>query len=560
MLIRNQSGISTARIHLPADDGQSPEGSEPRQGRGGHAGGKVSSGPQRRLRLLVPSVAVLVAALVAGCGGGKATSTAASSGPKAHGGTLNVGQSQEVIDLDPDTLFAPEDINVSSQINEPLFRENFEGKLVPWLVEKYETANEQRVWTLHLRQGVKFSNGKPLTSADVVFTLEDVRKNPNWASFTEGITSVKASSPSTVVITNAKPNPELPATLALYPFYVTPDNLGGESAKEFAQHPIGTGPFMLSSWKRGESLTLNRNPYYWIKDRPYLNQIVFRTITDPSSRVSELRAGQMDVIFEPPWSEVGSIEHSSETKFGNYPRAITEMLWLNAKDHLFSYKGVREAVNLALDREGMNKTVLLGHGEPGVVMVPKAVPFHNASIPVPQQDMAKAKELLAQALKGGAPSPSFTILVPNEDAFWPTAAQIAQQELDEAGFKVTLQPRETSSWVESLNSGKFEASFGYAFAQMPSPSELFAFYNGMHAFNTFASTAETKVVFAEALSAVNEEKRAQLYHKLQEIIVKEGYAVTVLYKPSSWAFRSSVSGFYVGISNIPYFGETSMSG
>jgi peptide/nickel transport system substrate-binding protein len=219
---------------------------------------------------------------------------------------------------------------------------------------------------------------------------------------------------------------------------------------------------------------------------------------------------------------------------------------------------VRQAVNVALDREGMNQAVLLGRGEPAIATIPAALPFHDAGLQVPEQNIEMASELLKEAEAEGVSNPSFTMIVPNEDDFWLPASQIVQQNLSEAGFEVKLQKEDTSTWLELAETGKYEASFGAGFAEMPSPAELFAFYNGYNGFFTNAPTEETSKVFSEALAAVNTKKREALYDQLQEIIADEGYVVNVLYKPYSWAFRSNVSGFYVGISSIPYFAETSL--
>ncbi|HEY0277141.1 MAG TPA: ABC transporter substrate-binding protein [Solirubrobacterales bacterium] len=529
----------------------------------------MNSGARSKLRILVPVLVALGAALLAGCGGGGNSGgetggtegAEATSAPAHRGGTLNIAQGEEAIDLDPVTLFAPGDTYLSNQINEPLFKESTQRKVVPWLVEKYETSGGQRVWTLHLRKGVKFSNGKPLTSADVVFTLERVRGNESWTPYTENIAKVQATSPSTVVITNKEPAAELKAILALWPFEITPDNLAGESEKEFAEHPIGTGPFMLTSWKKGESMTMDANPHYWQSGKPYVEKLVWHTVTDANSRVSQLQGGDLDVVSGIPWAQVEGIENSPETDFlTGIPLGYVDNIWLNAQKPLFKDPRVREAINLALDREGMNQAVLLGKGEPAYSLVPPGQPFQDKSLKAPEQDIEKAKELLAEAVKEGAPQPSFTILVQTEDDFWPTASQIVQQNLEEAGFKVQLKKLDTSSAIELLEAGEYEAAFGFTFSEMPSPAEAFGFYNGFNGSFTNADTTKTTKIMAEALSTVNEQQRAQHYYELQRIIAEENYDISVVYKPYSWAFRDDVSGLFVGVTGIPYFAETSIGG
>lgn len=509
---------------------------------------------------IAAALAALAVVAVAGCGGGASAGGGDSGGPKQHGGTLNIGLAEEAITLDPLAAYSASDINLVSQINEPLWREDLHGKVVPWLVEKAEPSDGQRVWTLHLKPGVKFSDGRPMTSADVLFSLERARENEEWKSLTEGIAKVEAPSPATVVIDNSAPAPELPAILSTWIFGIVPKNLGGESEKEFSQHPVGTGPFTLASWKHGEAITLVRNRGYWQQGQPYLDKVVWHAVTNPESRLAQLRSGQLDAIYSPSSSQFEAIESAPETEVGDYPEGYIEMLQLNSKNPLFSDSKVREAITLALDREGMIQAVLLGHGTPAGALLPPAQPFHDPDLKAPEQDVGKAKSLLAEAVKEGAPEPSFTILVPTEDDFWATASQIAQQNLTEVGFKVKLQKMETSSWFEVLASGKFDATFAFGYSQSPSPSEMLGFYNGFNGFNTFVDTTETTKLLAKALRTVDLQERTRIYSQIQEIIAEEGYLVTVVNKPYSWAHRTDIDGFYVGVVGIPWLDETSLSG
>src|SRR5262249_51943483 len=158
---------------------------------------------------------------------------------------------------------------------------NAKNEVVPWLAAGFQKSAGQTVWDFQLRKGVSFSNGRPMTSADVLFTLEKARKSPNWESELAAIKAVIAPSPEKIVIETSQPFPELPAILSQWSFGIVPKNYGGVSEKEFAQDPVGTGPFVLGPWKRGEALTLEKNPHYWQHGKPYLDKIVFKSAPDP---------------------------------------------------------------------------------------------------------------------------------------------------------------------------------------------------------------------------------------------------------------------------------------
>jgi peptide/nickel transport system substrate-binding protein len=519
-----------------------------------------------RFRLAVLAALLVGALALAGCGGGSetggtatgstATGSESGSGGEASatpkpGGTLTLALNEEVTTLAPQRSILPAETIETSQINEPLWQENLEGELVPWLIEKVETSKDDRVYTLHLKTNVKFSNGQPMTSADVLYTLEQARKSEYWESLLVGITKVEATSPSTIVITNAEPAAELPAILSQWSFGIEPKNLAGESEKEFEQKPIGTGPFKVASFERGVALTLEKNPYYWQPNLPYLDKVVIKIAPDANARVAQLNSGELDVIDQPPWSQVEAIENSPETEFGDYPLGFNKLLFLNVRKPIFKNMKVREAVNLALDREGMINVAMSGHGEPSAAFVPPPIAFHDPSISAPEQNAEKAQELLAEAVKEGV-NPSFTLATPLEDSFFVSATQVIQQNLEEVGFNVKIQKLDGSSLFEALETGKYEAAPGYIYTPVATPTEIFGFYNSFEAQFTGGPIDETTKLFNEALSEPNKAKREQLYFKLQEIVEKEQAVIPIAYEPFSWALRKNVVGFYVGNVGIPW--------
>jgi peptide/nickel transport system substrate-binding protein len=528
---------------------------------------EMSAGARLRKHTgLVALVALMVvsAVYVAGCGGSDSSSSSSSSssnsaGEAETGGTMRLSQGEEVASIEPLKSITPADINVVNSINEPLFKVNSEEKLVPWLVDSYQKSADQRVWTLHLKPGIEFSTGKPLTASDVVFTLEQARKSEFWEALLEGIQSVKASSPSTVVITNAKPAPELSVILSQWSFGVVPDNYGGVSEKQFAQHPVGTGPFMLTAWKPGETITLEKNPHYWRQGLPHLEKLVLQSVPDANSRVSQLRGGQLEAIMSPPWSQVDALESQPGIEVGHYPLGFVEYLTLNSRFPLFKNPRVREAVSLAIDREGIINAALNGEGKPAGAWVPPPIPDSNQNIKPDVQDVEKAKALLAEAVKEGA-DPSFTLIYTNVESFWITAIQIVQQDLEEVGFKVQLQSLDSASWNEASISGEYDASAINFYGTVPSPAEMFGFYNSSEGDYSGADTSVTTKLASEAASEVDPKKRQEIWYEAQEILAKEKFFVPICYAPYLWAYQDKINGIPVGYTGIAQYAEAGFTG
>jgi peptide/nickel transport system substrate-binding protein len=504
-------------------------------------------------------VAVVVAVILSGCGGSDSSgsSTAGSSGPIKKGGTLHFAQVGETSILNP---FGPtgsevQTITVDSQITEPLFKLNNQNeKLEPWLVSKYEKSADDREWTFHLRPGVEFSNGKPMTAEDVVFTIEQGKKSVAFAATTEPITKAIATSPSTVVLKCEKPLPAMPALLSLYALGIVPKNYEGKAEEEFFKDPVGTGPFMLGSWKHGQSLTLVPNPQYWGKP-PYLESVVFDTVPNTNSRTAQLKGGELDVIAEPPWSQLPAIENTPGLGVYSYEDGLVDFIILNSKKGVFKDPKGREAVSLALNRDDIVQGALSGFGQTAYSLMPLALPYADKSLKPPARDVAKAKELLDEAVKATGESPSFTLVALSGDSYATAASQIIQQDLEEAGFKVTIQPQEEATLSELLVSGETDATLLYTVATVPDPIEIFSGYASTEGFFAGADTAEVEKLNKEAATETDPEKRRELYYEIQELVAKENSVVVSDNKPWAFALSDEVGGFAVGLTGIPWLAE-----
>jgi len=376
----------------------------------------------RAWKAMAASVMALavIAVLVAGCGGSSTSSGAGgstsggstgseSSAEPQQGGTLKVSLGEEIIGLNPNTSISIEDVNVISQIFETLFREDHKANVVPWLLESYKPSKNYSVWTMQLKKGIEFSNGKPMTSADVAFSLEQSMQSETHAGIVEGWDKVEAPSPSTVVLTTKKPTPEMPQILSQWIFSVVPKNWDGEAEKQFFEHPVGSGPFELVKWKKGESVTLKKNSHYWVPDRPYLDEVVYQTVQNPESRSAQVRGGQLDMAYAPPFPEIESLEQSPDLAVETPFVGNSWFVILNTQGALFKNVKAREAFNLALDRESMIELALHGKGEPQNSYLLPWIPGYDKSLEAPEYNPEKAKEVLAEAEKEGV-KPTFSLV------------------------------------------------------------------------------------------------------------------------------------------------------
>lgn len=496
------------------------------------------------LRTLGIAFVVAVAAFVAGCGGGSGSSAGdgeANAAAAQPGGTLRFGLESEPTTLNPFNAIELTTTYVIPQINETLFNIDSKGKPQPNLATEYTTSADGLTWTFQIRKGVKFSDGTPMTADDVAFSIEKARVGPYFASLYEPIERARATSPSTVVVETSKPMPAMLADLALYVAGIVPENFGGVSEKEFAEHPVGTGPFEFKSWKHGQAITLVKNASYWQPDLPLLDEIVYTFTTDENARLAQLRGGDIDMTRATPLTVKSGLAQAPDVRVEEIPGVWTYFMLLNQNDQLFEDPRVRRAVNLAVNREGMIQAGADGKATLGAAFLPPSVEYSAEDLQPPPQDIAKAKSLLAEAVDEGA-STDFTIKFFSFDSFARLASQIAQQDLEEVGFDVKLQAVDEAAINAQLEAGEYEAVLASFLPYVTDPSELTSFYLAFYAQNSGADVEGQTKLSDEANVEQDPSKREQLYHQLQEEIAAEESLQILYYLPMVTVVRDEVTG------------------
>ncbi len=505
-------------------------------------------------------IALFATCLLAGCGSnGDSTSDAQGGGKPTAGGVMSVAMAAEVQTLNPFEALDGPSINVLTQINESLFRTEQDGSVQPWLVQSFKTSSDHLTWTFDLQSGVRFSDGTPMTAEDVVFSLEAAAKSPLDIELLEPITKIRAASPSQVVVETSKPMADLTGLLTLYSTAIVPKNYGGATAKQFAQHPVGTGPYELAEWKQGQSLTLKANPGYWKKGFPLLEKIVVVAAPDDSNRISQLRAGGLNVIESPAWVQIQSLEQDSGVNVSEYALARVESLVFNVNSAVFSDRRVREAANLAIDRNAIVKTALVGHGQVAGSFFSAALPFTDKDIEAPEPDLAKARQLLEEASADGV-KPTFNLNYVTGESYAGTAAQTIQQNLEEVGFTVSLQPLDLSALLGPMTEGKFDAAILGYYASSGVATQAAALYSGTGALFAGADTTKIGELGEEAAAELDPAKRQALYDEFQEEINRELNLIPLSYVPFVWAMQSDVAGFQVNRTGLPRFAEVGFTG
>jgi peptide/nickel transport system substrate-binding protein len=516
--------------------------------RGGLSDARARASTVRKALIAVSAVLVLAACGSGGSSGGGNNGGGGQSGP-VRGGNLVFAAVQDAQSMNATTVFDNNSIWIFEQIYQTLYTVTNNGKSVkPQLATSYTVSKDKKTYTFKLRHGVKFSNGKPLTSADVKFSIDQNRKaTQGWAYIDSAIKSVDAPSPDTVVIHLKFTWAPMLADLSFFANGVVPNNYGGETETQFYNHPIGTGPFKWDFWHKGSALKLVRNPLYWEKGKPYLNSVTWTDVANDNTRELQLKGGQAQIDQFPAWSTVSSLKTTNGVIMNLFNSTQTNYLAFNETHKPFQDVHVRRAISFAIDRNALVKAVLFGNGKPANSLFPPQVPFYDPNTPGLQFNLAQAKAEMAKSTVPHGFTTTTTIPAGNSD--YKTIATILQSELKPLGIKmkiVQLDPNVANNDFQQL---KYDTSLTLWTMDIPDPDELATFAvdpkSGAKSFFTAYNNPTVVKDTHSAETTTDVAKRQQLYNAIQAGAAKDAFMAYLYYSPYPYATTSNVHDFFV---------------
>lgn len=426
--------------------------------------------------MLVGSAAIGGSSVLAACGkrDEAGTATGASTIATRRGGTIVWGKPAEATLLDPTTGGVGSSMELFQIVYDPLIAVDGELRLIPGLAERWEQPSDTEV-VFTLRDGVRFSNGRALTTDDVVATFEryfDPRTASSLASFIQPGTRVARVDARTVRFTLPAPSSTFLSALASAFAVILPMAEVRAGRIDLSKQMLGTGPFMVERHKAGSSWMLVRNPHAW--QPPIADRLSIKIMPDDNARIAALRDGSIDLTyFDVPDAE-RLLADVPNTEVKVQDRTDFYALVLNAtgKGSPFTDQRVRQAISYAIDREQIREIALAGTGQPtGAV---SAAFGAIAPRPTLAHDPEKARALLREAGRSGL---SFEIVYPGE-AFG-RIAQVLQQNLEAVGVKVTLGSLEEGVWVDRVYTQrppKFDATVSW-YAAYVGPAQALNLWN-----------------------------------------------------------------------------------
>jgi peptide/nickel transport system substrate-binding protein len=400
--------------------------------------------------------ALVVAAAVAGCGGSKSqttskmlTNTTPAALASVSGGTITIGRSSDISSLDPQELNIGEDYQTQEALYGSLVRPSVDGKSIEGDLASSWTFEEPTLtYTFKLRPHLRFSNGSPITPADIAYSIERVAKGMEYAPMFAAISSITSPVENEIKVKLSRySNLVLPA---LSFGFVVPKNLDGQKPTTFFKNPVTSGEFALASWEPNVQMVLKPNPYYSGSGHVSPSEIVFRIFPDETARLNALQAG--NIQFDEYVSDEQAPALPGDELLQSSPRADLVELVTNNGSAPFNTKSNREAAALAIDRPLLLKTIWNGAGVPAQGLLPPGLQDSHGT---PTGGEAwEYNPSMARALLHGT-HPTVILLASYERGVDSRLVDVLQRQLEQAGFHVTVDVRDFASAVTQLLSSKF---------------------------------------------------------------------------------------------------------
>ncbi|MGE4265010.1 MAG: peptide-binding protein [Desulfovibrio sp.] len=422
--------------------------------------------------------------------------------------------------------------------------------LVPHAAQSCEVLEEGRLLRFTLRQGIRWTDGTPLTARDVEFTYKLMVDPKTPTAYAEDYLAVKEFKRTGEYTFEARYDKPFARALVTWAHAILPRHLleGQDLLKTpLARQPVGAGPYMLKEWTAGSRLVLVANPDYF-EGRAYIDQVVMRVIPDQSTQFMELKSGNLDIMNLTPQQYL--LQTSEQAWAANYRKfqylsSGYAFLGYNLKSPLFKDVRVRRALLHAIDKDEIVRGVLLGLGlATGGPYKPGTWAF-NEAVPANEFDPAKARRLLAEAgwtrkspdgpLVDGRGTPfAFTILTNQGNSQRIKAAIIIQSRLKDLGITVEIRTVEWAAFIkEFVDKGRFDAVIlSWNILQDPDLYDVWHSSKAEPGGLNFVGykNAELDALLERGRRMLDQTKRKPLYDRIQEIL-HEDQPYCFLYVP-----------------------------
>jgi peptide/nickel transport system substrate-binding protein len=454
--------------------------------------------------------------------------------------------------LDPRVGTDAQSERIDELIFDALVHRDEHFNIVPWVAEKWEVS-DPRTYIFHLRQGIQFHDGHPLTSRDIKWTLDSVRDGSLITVKTSTyqlVSRVDAPDESTVIIHLSEPDGTLLYNLSNGAFGIVPYG----SNKQFNRNPIGSGPFRFVSLDPDSQVLLERNDHYWGL-HAQVARIRLAIVPDATTRALELRKGSVDISPSGSLSAdmIGTLRHNSNLEIEQRPGTVLSYMAFNLRDPILKDVRVRQALAFAIDRGTMLHYLFGDEGRLADSVLPPQHWAYSGNVAHYPFDPDKASALLDSAgYHRGKDGTRFhlTMKTSTEETTRLLAA-VLQQQLRKVGIALDIRSFEFATFYSDVQKGSFQLYslrwiggnedpdiFYYAFHSSSFPPK--------HANRSYYANPEMDRLIEAGRSTLDQEKRKQIYAQVQQILARDLPYINLWYFDNVVIHSARVKNLHVG--------------
>ncbi len=470
----------------------------------------------------------------------------------AEGKDLTVAVNANFISLDPHNLSDTLSGTAVATMYEGLFTYNNDMTLKPTLATGYAISEDGLVYTIGIREGIKFQDGTPLNAEAVKYNFDRVmneknnlRRRRNFIA----VDRVEVSGDYEIKVILKQPFAPMLNRIASLKI-VSPAALEKFGAQGIITNPVGTGPYKYVNWTQGDKLVVEKNDAYW-GDKAKIDTITFRPVMENGARIAMLQTGEADFIYPMPTEQVKRVENSKDIEVMKGVSTITRYVTLNTNKEIFSDKKVRQAINHAVNKKAYAGVVRSGYLVPLSSPVPETLEYHVEQTPY-TYDVAKAKELMKEA---GYPSGFKATIWGSNNTEDMKGMQFIHQQLAQIGIDVEVMPMEEGTLSNSIyNVQKPEdATINMWYVNWSSfdidgaTKNLFhsKFAPPISANTAYYNNPKVDELLEKGAAEVDSNKRGEIYADLQKTIWEDAPWIFLGSDELVSAKRTTTKGVYV---------------
>ncbi|WP_297596747.1 ABC transporter substrate-binding protein [uncultured Cetobacterium sp.] len=455
--------------------------------------------------------------------------------------TIIISQGSKPKSLDPAMYNEIPSLFIVEQIFNTLFRIDPNGKIVPELAESYEYVTPLEL-VIKLKRGIKFHNGEELKANDVAFSVNRMLEKPATKVMLDAIDSVSIVDDYIVKIKLKESSAPLLYTLSYPLTSILNEKDTLSKSGNIAIDPLGTGPFKFDKWGDGEKIKLNSNIEYF-EGKPVVDELVFRAITENTSRLAALETGEVDIATISP-IDVQTVESSEELYAISYPTTSTEYLTINVQKYPLNNLDFRKAIHSAIDKQSIVDTVYMGKASVAKTIVNPTVFGSDQSVEGYPYNPEKAKEYINKSGVSG----EVIKIMSNDNPVRLQAAQIIQANLKEVGINSEIETVEWGTYLQLTAQGQYDIFIG-GWVSGTSDSDIVLFpllhssYKGGAGNRAMYENPKYDSLVELGRTSLEPEKRIEVYSKAQELLQEETPLIPLYYKNDNMGLSKKIKNF-----------------